>query len=108
MNIDFETEPIGVGKDGKNVFLRDIWPSSEEVAEVRVEGENVRQSLPTACLICDVETFALISQLDSSRFFGRWGCLVTFSVDGWPGTNADSGRRSWMFIEQGCRVHARD
>jgi len=34
VNIDFETEPIGVGKDGKNVFLRDIWPSSEEVAEV--------------------------------------------------------------------------
>lgn len=34
VNIDFETEPIGVGKDGKNVFLRDIWPSSEEVASV--------------------------------------------------------------------------
>lgn len=35
VNIDFETEPIGVGKHGENVFLRDIWPSSEEVAEVR-------------------------------------------------------------------------
>jgi len=34
VNIDFETEPIGIGKDGKNVFLRDIWPSSEEVASV--------------------------------------------------------------------------
>ncbi|XP_024384493.1 putative aconitate hydratase, cytoplasmic [Physcomitrium patens] len=34
VNIDFETEPIGLGKDGKNVFLRDIWPSSDEVAEV--------------------------------------------------------------------------
>lgn len=39
MNIDFEKEPIGVGKDGKNVFLRDIWPSSEEVAEVS-QGED--------------------------------------------------------------------
>lgn len=34
VDIDFETEPIGHGKDGKNVFLRDIWPSNEEVAEV--------------------------------------------------------------------------
>ncbi|KAH9563288.1 hypothetical protein CY35_05G118200 [Sphagnum magellanicum] len=34
VNIDFETEPIGVGKGGKAVFLRDIWPSNEEVAEV--------------------------------------------------------------------------
>ncbi|KAJ3679381.1 hypothetical protein LUZ60_017392 [Juncus effusus] len=34
VDIDFETEPIGVGKDGKNVFLRDIWPSTEEIAQV--------------------------------------------------------------------------
>ena len=50
MDIDFETEPIGVGKDGKNVFLRDIWPSSEEVAEVgRQEfvGELLRPDFST-------------------------------------------------------------
>ncbi|XP_024521182.1 aconitate hydratase, cytoplasmic [Selaginella moellendorffii] len=34
VDIDFDTEPIGVGKSGKEVFLRDIWPSSEEVAKV--------------------------------------------------------------------------
>jgi len=34
VNIDFETEPIGVGKGGKAVFLRDVWPSNEEVSEV--------------------------------------------------------------------------
>ncbi|XP_004517086.1 aconitate hydratase, cytoplasmic isoform X1 [Cicer arietinum] len=33
VDIDFEKEPIGTGKDGKNVFLRDIWPSTEEIAE---------------------------------------------------------------------------
>ncbi|KAG7534275.1 Aconitase A/isopropylmalate dehydratase small subunit swivel domain [Arabidopsis thaliana x Arabidopsis arenosa] len=31
VNIDFEKEPMGTSKDGKNVYLRDIWPSSEEV-----------------------------------------------------------------------------
>ncbi|AES88126.1 putative aconitate hydratase [Medicago truncatula] len=33
VDIDFEKEPIGTGKDGKNVYLRDIWPSTEEIAE---------------------------------------------------------------------------
>ncbi|KAK7272291.1 hypothetical protein RJT34_28794 [Clitoria ternatea] len=34
VNIDFEKDPIGTGKDGKNIYLRDIWPSTEEIAEV--------------------------------------------------------------------------
>lgn len=34
VDIDFETEPIGEGKDGRKVYLRDIWPSNEEVATV--------------------------------------------------------------------------
>jgi aconitate hydratase len=32
MDIDLNTEPLGVGKDGP-VFLRDIWPSPTEVQE---------------------------------------------------------------------------
>src|SRR3954469_16881383 len=32
MDIDFNTEPLGVGKNGP-VFLRDIWPSPKEVEE---------------------------------------------------------------------------
>lgn len=31
MDIDFEKEPIGKGSDGKDVYLKDIWPSSEEI-----------------------------------------------------------------------------
>uniref|UniRef100_A0A8C5EXE1 aconitate hydratase n=1 Tax=Gouania willdenowi TaxID=441366 RepID=A0A8C5EXE1_GOUWI len=31
--IDFETEPLGVTPEGKKVFLRDVWPSREEVQE---------------------------------------------------------------------------
>ena len=29
---DFEKQPLGKGKDGKDVFLRDIWPTRDEVA----------------------------------------------------------------------------
>jgi len=31
MDFDFETEPLGRTEDGSPVFLRDIWPSAEEV-----------------------------------------------------------------------------
>ncbi len=31
-DIDFEKQSLGKGKDGKEVFLKDIWPTAEEVA----------------------------------------------------------------------------
>jgi len=34
VDIDFESEPIGTGKDGKPVFLREIWPTPTEVEDV--------------------------------------------------------------------------
>ncbi len=34
MDIDFDTEPLGTDTDGNPVYLRDIWPSPEEIQEV--------------------------------------------------------------------------
>jgi aconitate hydratase len=34
INIDLTREPLGTDRDGKDVFLRDLWPSDAEVAEV--------------------------------------------------------------------------
>jgi aconitate hydratase len=34
VNIDMSKDPIGKGKGGEPVYLRDIWPTTEEVAEV--------------------------------------------------------------------------
>ncbi|MCY7287173.1 MAG: aconitate hydratase, partial [Cryobacterium sp.] len=31
MNFDFETDSLGIGSDGNDVFLKDIWPDSAEV-----------------------------------------------------------------------------
>ncbi len=31
MDIDFETQPIGTSESGESVFLRDIWPTTEEI-----------------------------------------------------------------------------
>ena len=32
-DIDLTHEPLGRGRDGKDVYLRDIWPSQKEIAE---------------------------------------------------------------------------
>ena len=57
VDIDLATEPLGVGSDGRPVYLKDIWPSREEVTRAVAEGidaemfrkryENVFQSNPT-------------------------------------------------------------
>jgi aconitate hydratase len=31
MDLDLETEPLGQDRDGNDVFLRDLWPGSEEI-----------------------------------------------------------------------------
>jgi aconitate hydratase len=33
INIDLTQEPLGQGSDGKDVFLKDIWPTNDQVAE---------------------------------------------------------------------------
>jgi aconitate hydratase len=33
VDIDLSREPLGTGKDGKPVFLRDIWPSPKEIQD---------------------------------------------------------------------------
>ncbi|WP_344485336.1 aconitate hydratase AcnA [Glycomyces endophyticus] len=37
MDVNLTTDVIGQGKDGQDVYLRDIWPSAEEIREV-VDG----------------------------------------------------------------------
>ncbi len=32
LDIDITTEPLGQGKDGKPVYLKDVWPSAQDVA----------------------------------------------------------------------------
>jgi aconitate hydratase len=47
MDIDLTTEPIGQGGDGEDVFLSDIWPSTDEIAETvrsAVHGDMFRRT----------------------------------------------------------------
>jgi aconitate hydratase len=43
MNLDLTTEPLGTGKDGKPVFLRDIWPSERELQETMISAVKAEQ-----------------------------------------------------------------
>jgi aconitate hydratase len=38
VDIDLTTEPLGTGKDGKPVYLRDIWPTQLEVQQTVEKG----------------------------------------------------------------------
>lgn len=38
VNIDMDKDPLGTDKDGKPVFLRDIWPTEEEIADAMAKS----------------------------------------------------------------------
>jgi aconitate hydratase len=62
VDLDLASEPIGPGKDGKPVYLKDIWPSPKEIADAMAaslkpevfreryasvfDGDEVWQALP--------------------------------------------------------------
>jgi aconitate hydratase len=69
-NVD--KEPLGTGKNGKEVFLRDIWPSSHEVASLMKYA-------------ADPETFRRLYS-DMTRDHALWNTISSFSVEvyNWP------------------------
>jgi aconitate hydratase len=46
MNVDVTSEPLGIGSDGKPVYLKDIWPTEQEIQQsmlAAVTSEAFRQ-----------------------------------------------------------------
>ncbi len=43
LTVDIAKDPIGTGKDGKPVYLKDIWPTSAEVAETVLKNVTSKQ-----------------------------------------------------------------
>ncbi|MBZ5557802.1 MAG: aconitate hydratase AcnA [Acidobacteriia bacterium] len=43
MTMDLTTEPLGKGKDGKPVYLRDIWPTEREIQETMLTAVKAEQ-----------------------------------------------------------------
>ena len=40
MNFDLYKNSLGADKDGKDVFLKDIWPSNKEIEEIMLSSIN--------------------------------------------------------------------
>ncbi len=40
MNFDLYNEPLGKDKEGKNIFLKDIWPTNQEIEELILTSIN--------------------------------------------------------------------
>jgi aconitate hydratase len=69
MDIDLETEPLGQGTDGEDVFLRDLWPTSQEVAEtvgLAIEGSMFERTY--ADVFTGDETWRALPTSESELF----------------------------------------
>ncbi len=47
LDLDLNTEPLGTGSDGKPVFLKDLWPAPQEIADFvhrNINSEMFRRS----------------------------------------------------------------
>ncbi|MDH3486205.1 MAG: aconitate hydratase AcnA, partial [Myxococcales bacterium] len=53
MDIDFEADPIGQGADAKDVFLRDIWPSHDEIIHTLRSSVKKEQFLERYAVVLD-------------------------------------------------------
>ncbi|MDH3202840.1 MAG: aconitate hydratase, partial [Myxococcales bacterium] len=53
MDIDFEADPIGQGADEKDVFLRDIWPSHDEIIHTLRSSVKKEQFLERYAVVLD-------------------------------------------------------
>jgi len=49
-DLDPATDPLGQGADGQNVYLRDIWPTAEELEEVLPFAQDPRHVLEIQAL----------------------------------------------------------
>jgi aconitate hydratase len=43
IEIDLQKDPIGIGSDGTEVYLKDLWPSQQEIAETVASCVNSKQ-----------------------------------------------------------------
>jgi aconitate hydratase len=56
MKIDITKEPLGTGKDGKPVFLKDIWPSTKEIHDLIAKHVTSKQFKASYASVFDGDT----------------------------------------------------
>ncbi|HEV3181360.1 MAG TPA: aconitate hydratase AcnA [Steroidobacteraceae bacterium] len=77
LDIDLTREPLGTGKDGKPVYLADIWPSDAEIQELAtrsIDSQMFRESY--ASVFKGDENWANISVPTGQRY--TWDAKSTY------------------------------
>ena len=77
MNFDLYKTPLGVAKDGKDVFLKDIWPSNKEIEEIMLSSINANMFIDRYSNISEgPKEWSSIKTVDSSIY--NWQSNSTY------------------------------
>ena len=70
MNVDLTTEPLGTGRDGKPVYLRDIWPTEREIQKTMLRVGVARSMFQSqyAEVFCGDERWQTLEVPTGDRF----------------------------------------
>ncbi len=72
IDIDLQSEPLGSDRDGNPVYLRDIWPTSEEIRQAIEQGVRSQMYLDTYSKIYEGdERWNALDAAQSDRFSWR-------------------------------------
>lgn len=77
VDIDLETEPLGISSEGKPVYLSDIWPSNQEILEAVAQAvQPDMYKTRYADVFTGNETWNAIEAVDSELY--RWNENSTY------------------------------
>ncbi|MEP6572244.1 MAG: aconitate hydratase AcnA [Gemmatimonadota bacterium] len=77
VSIDLSTEPLGKGKDGQAVYLRDIWPSAAEIRETMASALKPELFRTRYSMVFDGdETWQALQIPEGSRY--AWDSASTY------------------------------
>ena len=77
MNFDLYKNPLGVDKDGKDVFLKDIWPSNKEIEEIMLSSINANMFIDRYSNVSEgPKEWSSIKTVDSSIY--NWESNSTY------------------------------
>ena len=77
MNVDLYNEPLGQDKKGKNIFLRDIWPTNKEIEELILTSINAEMFSKRYSKVSDgSEDWKKIKTTESSIY--NWNDTSTY------------------------------
>jgi len=69
MNFDLYKTPLGTDKDGKDVFLKDIWPSNKEIEEIILSSINAEMFIDRYSNVSEgPKEWSSIKTVDSSIY----------------------------------------